>query len=295
MKVLILGGSGMLGHKLVQVLDRRFEIWSTIRSTYNSVAAFGIFDRDRTIEGIDAMKFETVVRAIEISRPDVVINAVGIVKQKEMSKNVVTALSVNSIFPQLLIEIRKSFGFRFITISTDCVFSGSKGYYCETDAVDAIDLYGQSKHWGEVEDENCLTIRTSIIGRELGIGHGLLEWFIVHRNRQVPGYANAVFSGFPTAILADIIGEISESYPELSGIFHISSDPISKFELLSKINTRFGLGVTVEKFDDLAIDRSLDSSKFRRATGFQPLSWDEMIDAMAADPTPYNKWNNQSS
>lgn len=285
----------MLGHKLVQILDRRFEVWSTIREPYQSVAAFGIFNRDRTIEGIDAIKLETVLDAIEISKPDIVINAIGIVKQIETSKNVVTALSVNSIFPQLLAEIRKRFGFRFINISTDCVFSGAKGYYCETDAIDALDLYGQSKHWGEVEGENCLTIRTSIVGRELGLGHGLLEWFVAHRDRQVPGYANAIFSGFPTAILADIIGNISESYPGLSGIFHISSDPISKFELLSKINTRFGLGITVEKFDDSAIDRSLDSAKFRRATGFEPLSWDEMIDAMAADPTPYDKWNNQSN
>jgi len=285
----------MLGHKLIQILGTRFEIWSTIRAQFESVASFGIFDRDRTIDGIDAMKFETVVDAINISDPDVVINAVGIVKQKETSKNVVTALSVNSVFPQLLAEMGKRFGFRFINISTDCVFSGAKGYYCETDALDALDLYGQSKRWGEVEGDNCLTIRTSIIGRELGLGDGLLEWFIAHRNQQVPGYANAIFSGFPTAILADIIGDITESYPELSGIFHISSNPISKFELLSKINTRFGLGITVEKFDDLEIDRSLDSAKFRKATGFQPLSWDEMIDALAADPTPYDKWNNQSN
>jgi len=295
MKILILGGSGMLGHKLVQVLDKRFEVWATIRESYESSAAFGIFNRVRTIQGVDALKLETVLDAIEISKPDVVINAIGIVKQIEPSKNVVTALSVNSILPQRLAEIRKSVGFRFINISTDCVFSGAKGYYCETDAADALDLYGQSKHWGEVEGESCLTIRTSVIGRELGIGHGLLEWFIAHRNRQVPGYANAIFSGFPTAVLADIIGNISESYPELSGIFHISSDPISKFELLSKINTRFGLGITVEKFDDLAIDRSLDSAKFRSATGFRPLSWDEMIDAMAVDLTPYDKWNQQSN
>src|SRR6186997_1838522 len=100
------------------------------------------------------------------------INAVGIVKQKEPSKNVVTALSVNSIFPQLLAEIGKRFGFRFIIVCTDCVFSGAKGHYCETDALDALDLYGQSKRWGEVEGDNCLTIRTSIIGRELGLGHG---------------------------------------------------------------------------------------------------------------------------
>lgn len=288
MKILIIGGAGMLGHKLVQVLGRRFDVFATLRSDFDRVSNLKIFERERTFEKIDVLNFECVEAVIAKCRPDVVINAVGIVKQSSDSNDVVQMLEINSLFPHRLAKLAKHEGFRLITVSTDCVFAGTKGMYSETDVPDALDLYGQTKHLGEVDAANCLTLRTSIIGRELGRPHGLVEWLISNKGKSVQGYANAVFSGFSTWAFADIIGDIAERHPELSGIFHISSDPISKFELLSKINSVIGLGITVTNFGDFVLDRSLSSAKYRGATGFQPPSWDDMIEQIACDPTPYD-------
>ena len=295
MKILVLGASGMLGHKLVQTLEHRFDVFATLHGSFEDVTAYGIFDRSRTFENIDILDIKNVESVLETIRPDVVINAVGIVKQRSASSDVVNMLEINSLFPHRLATIATRFGFRLVTMSTDCVFAGTKGMYSETDTADALDLYGQSKHWGEVSADNCLTIRTSIIGRELHRPHGLLEWFISKKGGSAQGYTNAVFSGFPTSTFADIIGDIAEKHRELSGVFHISSDPISKFELLSKINIELGLGISISKFDDFTIDRSLSSSCFKKATGFEPLSWDEMVEAMGDDPTPYDKWNIRSN
>ncbi len=280
----------MLGHKLVQVLNPRFEVWSAIRSSFDTVASFGIFDKDRTIGAIDANNFETVLSAIRVAEPDVVINSIGIVKQKKSAKDIVETLTVNSIFPQQLGEACKDIGFRLINVSTDCVFSGSRGNYSEKDIADAMDLYGQSKHWGEVFGDNRLTIRTSIIGRELFSGHGLLEWLLDQKGKAIDGYTKAVFSGFPTAEFADIIVDIIENHPSMAGVFHISSDPITKFDLLSKISDAFDLGIIINEFPDLVLDRSLNSARFRELTGFQPKSWEMMIEELAADTTPYDKW-----
>jgi dTDP-4-dehydrorhamnose reductase len=224
-----------------------------------------------------------------------VINAVGLVKQVAGSYDVVKTLTVNSIFPNRLLEICADFRARLINISTDCVFAGTRGMYREDETPDALDLYGQSKHWGEVSDPNSLTVRTSIIGRELGASHGLAEWFFSQRGRTVKGYSKAIFSGFPTVVFADILIDIIEKHPKLYGVFHVSSDPICKFDLLTKINRSFDLGVTIEEDRDFVIDRSLDSSIFRKATGFQSPTWDEMIERMSDDPTPYDKWNDRTS
>ncbi|MGH9948757.1 MAG: dTDP-4-dehydrorhamnose reductase family protein [Pyrinomonadaceae bacterium] len=292
MKILILGGNGMLGHKLVQTFEKSFEAWTTVRSTYDKVSAFEIFGKDRTIERVDASDFASVAGAIKLAKPDVVVNSIGIVKQKAASKNIEEMLSVNSIFPHKLALLGKQNGFRLITISTDCVFSGSKGNYSENDVADALDLYGQSKRWGEIDEPNCLTIRTSIIGRELLTNHGLVEWMISQKGKSVNGYAKAIFSGFPTTCFADIIVDIVENHQSLSGVYHVSSEPISKFELLNIINDTFKLGVEVKPFSDFEIDRSLDSTGFRNATGFSSQSWSKMIEKMAADTTPYDKWKN---
>jgi len=289
-KVLVIGGTGMLGHKLVQVLGRSFDVYSTIRGGLPSVHRFGIFDPRHTISGVHAEAPETVARAVLKSKPDVVINCVGIVKQRELSKDVVRMLEVNSMFPHILARLGREHGFRLVTISTDCVFAGTRGNYTENDTPDALDLYGQSKHWGEISDENCLTIRTSIIGRELASKQGLLEWAILNRGKCVDGYTKAVFSGFPTLVFADIIVDIIENHGSLSGVFHISSEPISKFALLKKINDRLDLGITINRFDEVILDRSLNSAQFRALTGFTPPAWDEMTEILAVDETPYDRW-----
>ena len=288
-KVLILGGNGMLGHKLVQVFSEHFDTQFTVRKAPSHTNMSGLFGEHKIITDVDASDIITVRTAIESSRPDVVINAIGVVKQLPSSKDVVHTLTVNSIFPHLIAGLSAEHGFRFITIGTDCVFSGSKGMYRESDIPDAADLYGRSKHLGEVSQENCLTLRTSIIGRELETSHSLIEWFLSQTSR-VKGFANATFSGFPTIILAELLVSVIRDYPELTGLYHVSSEPFSKFDLLSLVKKGRGSAITIDKETEFKIDRSLDSSRFREATGFTPLTWPEMVDRMLSDPTPYDEW-----
>ena len=294
-KVLIIGGRGMLGHKLVQAFSSIFETRYTLHGSFETVKEFGIFDREYAIENVDVENIELVRTAIERSEPEVVVNAVGVIKQLAAALDVEKSLSINSIFPHRLARLTSQRSIRLISMSTDCVFAGTRGMYSEQDPPDALDLYGQSKHWGEVSMDNCLTIRTSIIGREVATHNGLVEWFVSQRGNRVNGYSKAVFSGFPTIIFADILIDIIEKYPELCGVVHISSDPISKFDVLRKINSRFRLGAKVEDDPEFLMDRSLDSTRFRGATGFAPPVWDEMIERMYADATPYDKWNDRTN
>jgi dTDP-4-dehydrorhamnose reductase len=291
MKILVLGGSGMLGHKLVQRWQTEFEVWTTLRGKFADYERFGIFERDRTIDSLSVLDTPVLEKAIERVRPDVIFNAVGIVKQVPTAKNSATTLLINSVLPHQLADIASRTNSRFIQISTDCVFDGARGMYSEDDRPDATDLYGKSKNLGEVTDDNCLTLRTSIIGRELTTAHGLVEWALSNRGTRVRGFANAVFSGFPTIVLADIISNLIRTYPDLSGLYHLSSDPINKFDLLSLMKNSYQIDLGIDRFEDFRIDRSLDSARYRAATGFTPESWDSMIERMAADPTPYDEWH----
>lgn len=280
----------MLGHKLVQVLGSRHETWATIRGKFSDVEHFLFFEDDQTIENVDVTNEKAVRRAINSARPDVVVNAVGVIKQMPESGDVVTTLSVNSIFPHRLAQLSDEYGFRLVCISTDCVFDGKKGNYNESDDPTALDLYGRSKNLGEVVTGNCITLRTSIIGRELASRHSLVEWFLSKRSEKVNGFVNAIYSGFPTVVFADIIENLIAEHPDLRGLYHVSSDAITKFDLLGLINEQYQANVEIERYEDFRIDRSLDSTKFREATGFKPRPWDEMIVEMAADPTPYDSW-----
>ena len=284
----------MLGHKLVQVLSRRFDVWATLRSELSRYKYLEIFDLEKTFELVDVANFEELERILKTLKPDVVINAVGIIKQLPTSRDVIKTLTINSIFPHKLGQAAEELNYRFITISTDCVFDGKKGNYTEEDISNAYDLYGKSKNLGEVVAKNCLTLRTSIIGREIETSHSLIEWFINNREGKVKGFKKAIYTGFPTIVLADIIGDIIEKFPDLQGLYHLSSDPISKFELLNLVNNEYGLNITIEADEEFKIDRSLDSTKLRRETNFKPQSWKEMIKIMAGDRATYNVWRNQA-
>lgn len=292
MKVLIIGGTGMLGHKLVQRLSPNFEVITTVRRPPTPAEADAIFAHATVLEGLDVENFSVMAAEIERVRPAVVINAVGLIKQDPESKNVIKALTINAIFPHRLCDLGKRLGFRLITISTDCVFDGKKGNYTETDLPNATDLYGQSKRLGEIDEPNCLTLRTSIIGRKLDTRDSLLEWFLANRGGVVPGYSDAFYTGFPTIVMADILENVISKHPNLCGIYHVSSEPISKFALLELLNKYYAADISIEPSAAVSIDRSLDSSRFRAATGFQPTSWSEMIEAMAADSTPYESFDN---
>jgi len=294
MKILIIGGSGMLGHKLVEVWQDRFNVWTTIRNNFQQYERYKIFNRDKTFENINIQNISLVRETIKQIKPNVVVNAVGVIKQVPLAKNIIDTLTINSIFPHQVSELSEEFQFRLINISTDCVFSGEKGNYSECDLADAHDLYGKSKHLGEVSTGNCLTLRTSIIGRELETAHSLVEWFLGNRGKSIKGFINAIYTGFPTVVLADILSNLIENYPDLCGLYHVSSEPINKFNLLTLINEAYQAEIEIEPFEDFVIDRSLDSSKFREATGFEPINWIEMIRIMAADNVVYQKNYNVS-
>jgi len=286
-KVLIIGGNGMLGHKLLSVLRPEFDVFVTVRDFFKKYEEFDLFSRDRTFDNLELMRAEPLCSVVRELDPAVVINAAGIIKNVPASSNAVETITINSILPHRLAMLSNDLGFRLISIGTDCVFNGAKGHYREDETPDARDMYGKSKALGEVTDINCLTLRTSIIGRELGTRRGLLEWFLGNRNGSVDGYANAIFSGFPTVVFSQIIKDILLNHADLVGLYHVSSDPISKLELLELINVRFATNVNIKNCEDHQINRSLNSDRFRQKTGFQPLPWPEMIEILAVDSAGY--------
>lgn len=287
-KVLILGGSGMLGHKLWQTLSLRFDTYATVRRPARDYADLGVFDQNRLLDGVVLQDFVRVEEAIVSLRPDVIVNCIGIVKQDEAATDPIASITANSLFPHRLAQLAKRIDARFIHLSTDCVFSGRSGNYSEDIVPDPYDLYGRSKLLGEVTGPRCLTIRTSMIGRELSGTHGLLEWFLSQRS-SVRGFKHAIFSGFTTIALSQTIEWIVSDYRELAGIWHVSSDPISKFDLLSLVKQTYELATEIMPDDTFTCDRSLNSLRFRDATGFRPTSWPVMIKQLRTDPTPYDE------
>ncbi|MFA4965615.1 MAG: SDR family oxidoreductase [Thermoleophilia bacterium] len=294
MKVLVLGGDGMLGHKVVEVLSRRFETAATFvdpQGPWREFPQYAGLPGERLLGGVDALRFATVAAAIERVRPDAVINCVGIIKQVKEASDAVLTITLNSLLPHRLAEACAVSGARLVHISTDCVFSGRKGSaYGEDDLPDPEDLYGRSKLLGELDRPGCLTVRTSIFGRDYLKQSALLEWFLSNRGGRVRGYRNAIYSGFPTQVLARIIGDVLADHPSLSGLVQIASLPISKYDLLVKLREAMALDIEIEPFDDPPCDRSLSAARFEAATGYAIPAWDEMLAEVAADPAPYDEW-----
>jgi dTDP-4-dehydrorhamnose reductase len=287
MKILVLGATGMLGHKLIQILSRKFDVTGTVRGRPLEYSNHPVLGKTFLLGNVRAESFDSVVGAVASVRPDVVINCIGIIKQQPFAKSPLPSIAINALFPHQLTGLCKAAGARLIHLSTDCVFSGLKGSYKEVDMPDPVDLYGRTKLLGEVVDPGCITLRTSIVGRELQSSYGLIEWFFSHKGGSVHGYTRAIYTGFTTSAMADLICYILEQHPNLAGLWHASSEPISKYELLEIVNKEFQLGVTIEKDETFVCDRSLDSTRLRKMTGLKPPSWKEMIAEMAVDPTPY--------
>ncbi len=286
-RVLILGGSGMLGHKLVQCLGPRFETFATFRTVPSGYAHLGILDESRALTHVSVQDFDSIVRAVNSVRPDVVVNCIGIVKQDVAAKDPLLSIGVNALFPHRLAQVCGAAGARLIQISTDCVFSGRKGNYVESDVSDAEDLYGRTKFLGEVNDDNCLTLRTSIIGRELQSSQGLIEWFLSQEGKSVRGFRRAIFSGFTTLALSEIIAHLIADFRGLSGVWHVAAEPITKFDLLSLVKQIYELNIEIEPDETFVCDRSLNGERFRQATRFIPPGWSEMIQEMYQDLTSY--------
>jgi len=279
MRILILGGDGMLGHQLFKHLSKEHEVKVTLRQNLSAYEKFNLFFSDNTFAGIDVRATEQLLEVFEEFQPQAIVNAVGIIKQRLSSKESIPSLEINSLFPHRLAILCKGIGARMIHFSTDCVFSGKKGNYREEDPSDAVDLYGKSKYLGEVNEQHCLTFRKSMIGRELSRKKSLMEWFLCQRG-SIKGFKKAMFSGFTTQELSRIIETILIQYPTASGIYHVSSDPISKYDLLSLINKRLELPIQIIPDESFECDRSLDSSKFRKEFNYNPPTWEKMVEEL---------------
>jgi len=283
MRILVLGGDGMLGHRLLLSWRSVHEVRVTLHQDLAAYRQLGLFSVDNAFAGVDAGRIEHIAQIVSEFRPEAVVNAVGIVKQRSEASAAIPSLEINSLLPHRLALVCGAVGARLVHLSTDCVFSGRKGGYSESDPPDADDLYGRSKYLGEVAGPGCLTLRTSIIGRELSRKTGLLEWLLSQRGGTVKGFRNAIFSGFTTHEMARIIERLLTRSPSAQGVYHVSSAPISKYDLLRDINRALRLGITIVPDDALRCDRSLDSSRFRREFDYLPPSWDEMVAELARE------------
>jgi len=283
--VLVLGGSGMLGHELWRTCAERFDAYATLRSDEPSGPVTEVLDPERIVPGVRADEPRTIARALDETRPDAVVNCIGIVKQAVEDPE--PAIRINALFPHRLAAACRERDVRLIHVSTDCVFSGKTGGYVESDLPDPVDTYGRSKLLGEPATPGALTIRTSMIGRELATSHGLLEWFLGQRGGSVRGFTRAVFSGPTTPVLSRAIADIVERHEALDGLWHLSAEPIAKHDLLVQLRDAFELDVEIAPDDSVVIDRSLDSSRLREATGFLAPSWPEMVAELAASADDY--------
>jgi dTDP-4-dehydrorhamnose reductase len=280
MRILILGGDGMLGHQLLRSLRDRYEIMVTLRQDLSAYAKFAAFTATNAVGGVDLRDVNALLPVIGSFRPDAIINAVGIVKQRPDANASIASLEVNALLPHRLSLLAKVAEARLVHLSTDCVFSGRKGSYTETDIADAEDLYGRSKMLGEVHDAHCITLRTSIIGLELSRKTSLIEWFLAQPG-PINGFRRAIYSGFPTVEMARIIERLLTQHPEAGGLYHFATAPISKFDLLTRLARRLGRTIEIRPDDAFHCDRSLDASRARQAFCYEPPSWDVLLDELA--------------
>ncbi len=284
MRILVLGSTGMLGHQLCRILSDRFEIWGTLHDEAEVYQQYQLLPAECLVSKVDARHFDSVRSAIEKSKPEAVVNCIGIVKQRDEAKQAVPSIQVNALFPHQLADFCVERAIRVIQISTDCVFSGSRGNYSEIDVPDPVDLYGRTKLLGELNRPGCLTLRTSIIGWQVNTFSSLLSWFALQRNRHIKGYRKAIYSGFSTTVLAQLIGDVLQTRPDLSGVYQVASEPISKFDLLVRLRDLLEWrDLTIEPDEQFFCDRSLSSVRFTTATGWRPPTWEAMLRGLASE------------
>jgi dTDP-4-dehydrorhamnose reductase len=282
MRILVLGGDGMLGHQLLKSLSSRHEVKVTLRQNLAVYQQYGLFVESNSYAGIDVRSFARISEVMADFQPDAVINAVGIVKQRIEAKESIPSIEINALLPHRLSVLCRVAGVRLIHLSTDCVFSGKKGNYRENDPPDADDLYGRSKYLGEVHESHCLTLRTSIIGYELSRKKSLLEWFL-SQTGTVKGFTGAIYSGFTTKEMSRIIEMVLLKNTDAHGLYHVTSDPINKYDLLLLFRDKFDKDIEVVRDGDFVCDRSMDSARFRRDFDYVPPTWDAMIAELAKD------------
>lgn len=288
MKILILGGTGMLGHRLWLNLSQVHETYVTLRGDTSQFPDIPEFPRKYILPHVDALIPDQVRDVIDSIQPQSVINCIGLIKQNPLANDPLSSISINALFPHQVSLVCRKAGIRMIHISTDCVFSGKKGRYVESDPSDADDLYGRTKFLGEVTYPHTITLRTSIIGRELKTRFGLIEWFLAQEG-VIHGYKKAIYTGFTTDELSRVILNYVIPHTDLSGLYHVSSDSILKYDLLMLVKDSFGKEVTILPDENFVSDRSLDSTRFREMTGYRPPAWPMMIDELKRNSSMYDR------
>ena len=282
MRILILGGDGMLGHRLLSHMQSRHDVRVTLRLDLGEYARFGLFGEHNAFPSVDVRSTERLLEVFAAFRPETIVNAVGIVKQRNEAREAIPSIEINALLPHRLAVLAQAAGARLVHLSTDCVFSGRDGHYTESSPADADDLYGKSKFLGEVNDPGCITLRTSIIGPELSRKTGLLEWFLAQKG-TIRGFKRAIYTGFTTGEMSRIIEMLLVRFPGAGGVYHVSSDPISKFDLLTLVRDRLGCAIEILPDETFVCDRSLDSSRFRKEFRYSPPAWPAMIDELASE------------
>jgi dTDP-4-dehydrorhamnose reductase len=280
MRVMVLGASGMLGNAMFRLLsqDGNYDVWATVRSEV-AKRYFAAELANRIASGVDVENFDSLATVFSRIRPGLVVNCIGLIKQLADADDPLSTLSINALLPHRLARLCTIAGARLVHVSTDCVFAGTRGNYRESDESDARDLYGKSKYLGEVNYPHSVTLRTSIIGHELGSAHSLVGWFL-SQQASVKGYTQAIFSGLPTVELARVVRDVVIPQQQLSGLYHVGAEPISKFNLLSLIAQIYGKSIEIVPDDTVRIDRSLNATLFREATGYIAPPWPQLIAAM---------------
>lgn len=280
MRILILGGTGMLGHTLWKYFSQRFpDTYTTIRRRPNNCEIGVLFNSSRVIDSVDATDFFELTGVMKCVKPDFIFNCIGVTKRRGAACETIHVITLNALFPHKLVKWGEDNSAKVINFSTDCVFDGAHGNYTEESHANAADLYGKTKALGEIQGKNALTLRSSFIGAELGAGTELLEWFL-SQTGTVQGFKNAIYSGFTTLELSRIIENIVVHHPDANGIYNISSDAISKFDLLMLIKKKMHLKVDVIPDEIFRCNRSLDSTKFRKEFNYTPPTWEAMIDEL---------------
>jgi dTDP-4-dehydrorhamnose reductase len=282
MKVLVLGGDGLLGHQLLAVLSPVHETRVTLRRPLGEYAQLGLFSAKNAVGGVDVREAASVRAALDAFRPQAVVNTVAIVPQRADAADVAANLEVNAFFPHRLAQMCAELGARLIHLSTDGVFSGARGNYRETDRPDPVDLYGRSKLVGEAAGEGVLVLRTALVGPGLTRRIGLIDWFLQQKGR-VNGYRGAIFSGLTAKELARVIERLVSRHPQASGLYHVGGEPISKHDLLMRLRDLGGFPVEIVPDDKVRVNRTLDSSRFRATFSYAPPSWNEMLRELAGD------------
>ncbi len=283
MRILILGAGGMLGHKLAGLLSERHDVVATVRDAAPPVELAVRLPRVTLRGGLDAVAPDAVAALLRQERPDAVVNCIGIIKQLKAAKDALPSIAINALFPHQLADWCGGIGSRLVHFGTDCVFSGAAGPYRPDAPADAPDLYGRTKYLGEVSGEGCLTIRSSIVGHELKGHVSLVDWFLSQAGGRVKGFANALYTGMPTVVMAEVVRLALEEWTDLEGVWQVAADPIAKYDLLHLINHIYGLGTRIDRDEAFHCDRRLDGTAFRERTGWEAPPWPAMVASMHAD------------